>query len=290
MEDNEQDYSLEDRLDEVQHDNQLRNDTLLQEIGAAMEGARRSDDSSISSGLKPLPKSNSSLNSNGKGGLPTNSSFEATNKGSSNGFTNAAKNVGSGIAKNAIGGKGNSGNLGSSLSTGKNNGKNSNAKGAGNNLKQKAQVAAMTKALSAVHPAAAAAANSKLGQAILSALAKKHSMAKGKGIVDKFLPTGNEKTDSDGKTESEKSKENSLEKVAMVILSPKAKLLIPIGIACCVVLFGVCIIMVTAQVQSSVYGMDASSSVADDSKDVQDNLTKNEGKMADDHVDSEITD
>ena len=166
----------------------------------------------------------------------------------------------------------NKGNLG----TDKLNGNNTNLSNK-DALKQKVASDAITKAAKAYNPALGkaveVASKSKVGKKIMDNAMKKNPFIQKGNIVDKFLPKdNNEPTDGDGKKISEKNQENSLDKVTTIIMTPKMKIILPIVIASCVVMFGICIIIVCAHANYTVYGVDLSSQISIDDMDIQDKI------------------
>lgn len=119
--------------------------------------------------------------------------------------------------------------------------------------------------------------DTKLGNKIIERSMKNKPLAS--KLVDKMLPAGNQPTDSEGKNASEKSQENSLDKVTTIIMTPKMKIILPICLASCVVLFMVCLIFVAAQSHFSILGVDLSSQIDMDAADVQDKLMKEQNSM-----------
>ena len=262
MEDNGQNNNFESRLEDVQQNNQIRQDGDVNVRNADMVGARRSDDVSVpfwnrfhdTSGRNKSPKDNIFSN---KSGLLSSKNKNYNNQQMS---------------------KGN-----------KNNSLFNNNKHKTDNLSFKQRIAKEAlKNGSSIVPGIGAVANAKSGDESLNDTVQKTSLGKKKSLFP-FFGSSNKRIDDNGVSKEEEEEENSLDKVSIKILTPKTKKVLSIVTACCVVVCGVCIVMVASQAYITILGVDLSSHITVDSKDVQDKLTSGESKLKNDEIDHEIT-
>ena len=258
-------------------------------------GNNNNQNNNVNNGNNNNNNNNNNQNNNVNNGN-NNQNNNVNNKLLNNSTTQFNNNQGNNSLLNPVGNNNHNGSNvnNNGLNVPKNNGNRTNL-GNKDALKQKVAKDAITKAAKAYNPALGKAvekaSESKVGKKIIDNAMKRNPFMQKNSIIDKFLPkNSNEPTDGDGKKLSDKSKENSLDKVTMIIMTPKMKIILPITIACCVVVFGVCILMVCAQTNYSILGVDLSSQVSLDSSDVQNKLMVNQDTMGNDEVDNLITD